>query len=187
MLFAEDSWLLFLPNDHSSPRLSRKAYWIFFGSTRVNPGQPIKPGLFKGNVRLKIRNGEGRQWSGIHVAVMVSLVFMQRKGSSHHHLLTNFIYLLWLHHRQPTCLSFFNHLFCAGMNKICWKPRSRVLAHVASLSPETVSLVHPPTRRPRPANEEETGERRASFASSNRSLQKEKQNSWPAPRLDETG
>ncbi|KAJ6935271.1 hypothetical protein NC652_010321 [Populus alba x Populus x berolinensis] len=63
------------------------------------------------------------------------------------------------------------------MNKICWKPRSRVLAHVASLSPETVSLVHPPTRRPRPANEEETGERRASFASSNRSLQKEKQNS----------
>ncbi|KAJ6951458.1 hypothetical protein NC653_040780 [Populus alba x Populus x berolinensis] len=30
-----------------------------------------------------------------------------------------------------------------GMNKICWKPRSRVLAHVASLSPETVSLVHP--------------------------------------------
>ena len=33
----------------------------FYGSTRVNPGQPIKPGLFKGKVRLKIRNGEGRQ------------------------------------------------------------------------------------------------------------------------------
>jgi len=27
----------------------------------LNPGQPIKPGLFKGKVRLKIRNGEGRQ------------------------------------------------------------------------------------------------------------------------------
>jgi hypothetical protein len=57
------------------------------------------------------------------------------------------------------------------------KPRSTVLAPVASLSPETVSLVRPPTRRPRPANEEETGERRASFASSNQSRQKEKQNS----------
>jgi len=33
----------------------------FYGSTRVNPGQSIKPGLFKGKVRLKIRNGEGRQ------------------------------------------------------------------------------------------------------------------------------
>jgi hypothetical protein len=33
----------------------------FYGSTRINPGQSIKPGLFKGKVRLKIRNGEGRQ------------------------------------------------------------------------------------------------------------------------------
>ncbi|KAJ6879599.1 hypothetical protein NC652_033025 [Populus alba x Populus x berolinensis] len=49
--------------------------------------------------------------------------------------------------------------------------------HSPCSSPETVSLVRPPTRRPRPANEEETGERRALFASSNRSLQKEKQNS----------
>ena len=110
----------------------------------VNPGQPIKTGLFKGQVRLKIRNGkwEAVKWDecGSHVVGC----FVQRKGSSHHHLLTKFIYPLWLHHKQPSCLSFLNHQFCAGMNTTCWKPRSTVLAPVASLSPKTMSLVCPP-------------------------------------------
>jgi cobalamin synthase len=39
------------------------------------------------------------------------------------------VYLPSLASSQATsCLSFLNHLFCAGMNTICWKPRSTVLA-----------------------------------------------------------
>jgi hypothetical protein len=32
----------------------------FYGKTWVNPGKPIKPGLFRGQIGLKIRNEKGR-------------------------------------------------------------------------------------------------------------------------------
>jgi len=140
----------------------------------LNPGQPIKPGLFKGKVRLKIRNGEGRQWSGIHVAVMLSLVLWKEKAqliSSPHKF-----YLSSLTSSQATKLSlfFFYHLFCAGMNTTCWSPEAQSLLLLPLSLLKLWVWFAPPTRRPRPANEEETGERRASFASSNWSRQKEK-------------
>jgi len=101
----------------------------FYGSTRVNPGPPIKPGLFKGKVRLKIRNGEGRQWSGIHVAVMLSLVLWREKAQLISLPSPHKFYLPSLTSSQATKLSFFflNHLFCAGMNTTCWSPEAQSL------------------------------------------------------------
>ena len=54
-------------------------------------------------------------------------LFYEEKRLSSSHLLTNFIYPLWLHNRQPSCLFSFYHLFCAGMNTTCWSPEAQSL------------------------------------------------------------
>jgi hypothetical protein len=106
----------------------------FYGSTR-DPGPPIKPGLFKGKVRLKIRNGEGRQWSGIHVAVMLSLVLWREKAQLISLPSPHKFYLPSLTSSQATKLSFFFEpsVLCRDEHDLL-KPKSTVLAHVASLS-----------------------------------------------------
>jgi len=105
---------------------------------------------------------------------MLSLVLWKEKAqliSSPHKF-----YLSSLTSSQATKLSlfFFYHLFCAGMNTTCWSPEAQSLLLLPLSLLKLWVWFAPPTRRPRPANEEETGERRASFASSNWSRKRKK-------------
>jgi len=99
---------------------------------------------------------------------------MKRKGSAH--LISSQILSIpsdFITGNQVVSF-FFYHLFCAGMNTTCWSPEAQSLLLLPLSLLKLWVWFAPPTRRPRPANEEETGERRASFASSNWSRQKEK-------------
>jgi len=80
----------------------------------------------------------------MNVAVMLLVVLCRERA----HLITissQSLFTLSDFITSNQVVSFFlNHQFCAGMNTTCWKPRSTVLAPVASLSPKTVSLVRHP-------------------------------------------
>jgi len=114
-------------------------------------------------------------------------LFYEKKRLSSSHLLTNFIYPLWLHHRQPSCLFFFFTIcFVQGWTRPVEAQKHSPCSCCLSLS-WNCEFGSPP-----PLDDQDLLTKRKRVSEELRLLlqigavKRKKKNSWPAPRLDET-